>query len=123
MNGDLWEYMKIYGIFQEGETHYMFKQMCKAMAYCHRKKIAHRDLKCENILLDENLNIKIGGKLYYSISIHSHTLSNSLDFGLSADMKIKPTSTLCGSLFYLAPELRNPELEEYDGKKADVWSL
>ena len=68
MNGDLWEYMKIYGTFHEGETHYMFKQMCKAMAYCHRKKIVHRDLKCENILLDENLNIKIGGKFYYSIS-------------------------------------------------------
>ena len=40
--------------------------MLKAIKFIHSKGIAHRDLKLENILVDQNFNIKIN------------------DFGLSA---------------------------------------
>lgn len=30
-------------------------------SYCHKMHVVHRDLKCENLLLDKSLNIKIIG--------------------------------------------------------------
>lgn len=64
----------------------------------------HRDIKCENLLLDADLNIKI------------------IDFGLSNCFT--PGSlmkTFCGSPTYCAPELI--QRREYQGPEIDVWSL
>ena len=37
----------------------MFSELAQAIKYCHSIQIAHRDLKCENILLDKNYHIKL----------------------------------------------------------------
>jgi len=66
--------------------------------------VIHRDIKCENLLLDADLNIKI------------------IDFGLSNCFT--PGSllnTFCGSPTYCAPELI--QRREYQGPEIDVWSL
>lgn len=36
-----------------------FKQICDAVEYLHSIGIVHRDLKCENLLLDVKNNIKV----------------------------------------------------------------
>jgi len=36
-----------------------FNQLVSALHYCHLQQIAHRDLKCENVLLDSELNVKV----------------------------------------------------------------
>lgn len=67
-------------------------------------QVIHRDIKCENLLLDADLNIKI------------------IDFGLSNCFT--PGSlmkTFCGSPTYCAPELI--QRREYQGPEIDVWSL
>ena len=46
----------------EKEARRKFKQIVSAVAYCHSKRVVHRDLKAENLLLDSNLNIKIAGE-------------------------------------------------------------
>ena len=60
--------------------------MLKAIKFIHSKGIAHRDLKLENILVDENFNIKIN------------------DFGLSASTEGQLMSHK-GTLDFWAPEI------------------
>lgn len=45
---------------KESQANLWFFQLCSAIKYLHTLNYAHRDLKCENILISENLNIKIG---------------------------------------------------------------
>lgn len=70
----------------------------------HDLDIAHRDVKAENILINEAINEVV-----------------AIDFGFSA-MCSDGTMlrTACGSPHYCAPEILAKEA--YDGKKADVWS-
>ena len=43
----------------EEEVKRVFRQVVEGVKYMHSLNIVHRDLKLENILLDENKNIKI----------------------------------------------------------------
>ena len=79
-----------------------FSQLCDAVYYLHNDmKIAHRDIKAENILLDSNFNVKL------------------CDFGLSQCSNNLMT-TQCGSPNYISPEvIQNKGYNE----KTDVWSM
>ena len=43
----------------EGVVRYYFKQLWEAVNYLHMQDIWHRDLKLENLLLDNNFNLKV----------------------------------------------------------------
>ncbi|XP_050686074.1 serine/threonine-protein kinase SIK2-like isoform X4 [Eriocheir sinensis] len=102
--GELFDYVATHGKMREREARTKFMQIVAALRYCHRRGIVHRDLKAENLLLDKDLNIKLA------------------DFGFSNFYTPGVLlSTWCGSPPYAAPELF--EGKEYDGPKADVWSL
>jgi serine/threonine-protein kinase Chk1 len=71
-------------------------------SYIHNQGVCHRDLKPENILLDAAGVLKIS------------------DFGLSAVFKLKESGKTrslterCGSLPYVAPEVRDYLLNRID---------
>ena len=47
------------GALSDAAAKRMFSQLVSALRYCHNLHIAHRDLKCENVLLDRDLNAKV----------------------------------------------------------------
>ena len=51
--GELFDYLVEKGRVSEPETRIIFGQLCLAVAYIHSKGILHRDIKLENVLLDE----------------------------------------------------------------------
>ena len=63
--GDLLEYLNSSAELSEDEIRTLFQQLVLSMAYCHREKVVHRDIKCENILLDGKGRLKVTGKMYF----------------------------------------------------------
>lgn len=88
----------------EDEAKRIFKQVVEGIRYLHNRCISHRDIKLENLLLDDDNNIRI------------------IDFGFSTciplDRKVK---MFCGTPSYMAPEIVNKT--EYCGPPADIWAL
>uniref|UniRef100_A0A3Q1H9H6 non-specific serine/threonine protein kinase n=1 Tax=Acanthochromis polyacanthus TaxID=80966 RepID=A0A3Q1H9H6_9TELE len=102
-NGDLSNYISVQGALEESSSCRLFKQLCTALRYLHNMDVAHRDLKCENLLLDMHNNIKV------------------CDFGSYVDGQMVLSETYCGTAAYAAPEIlkRLP----YNPKVSDVWSM
>ena len=71
------------------------------MSYLHSKNISHRDIKLENMLMDDTKNIKV------------------IDFGF-ATTSLKPLNVFCGTPNYMAPEI--VAKKEYLGAPADIWA-
>lgn len=102
--GEIFDYIARYGRMTEDQARNKFWQILSAVEYCHNRKIVHRDLKAENLLLDSNNNIKIA------------------DFGFSNYYTVGgQLSTWCGSPPYAAPEVF--EGKKYVGPEIDIWSL
>ena len=61
-NGDLLDYINARHALPEAEGKYIFRQMVSGIQHLHKNNLAHRDLKCENVMLSKNMEVKIGGK-------------------------------------------------------------
>lgn len=57
--GEIFDHLVATGRMSEVEARRVFAQMVSAVGYCHRNGVVHRDLKAENLLLDQNMNIKV----------------------------------------------------------------
>ncbi|XP_023935517.2 serine/threonine-protein kinase SIK2 [Bicyclus anynana] len=102
--GEIFDYIARFGRMAEQAARRKFWQILSAVEYCHERRIVHRDLKAENLLLDANMNIKIA------------------DFGFSNYYAAgELLATWCGSPPYAAPEVF--EGKRYTGPEIDIWSL
>lgn len=79
------------------------RQLLDAVAYLHERSIMHRDIKLENITIQDG-HIKL------------------IDFGLSSKVKNAQMNDRVGSPTYCAPEVLTHN-STYDGFKADAWSV
>lgn len=57
--GEIFDHLVANGRMKEDESARVFAQIVSAVDYCHRKGVVHRDLKAENVLLDNDMNIKV----------------------------------------------------------------
>ena len=103
-NGDLLKHTKANNAIPENDAKYMFYQIAMGIKYMHQQNIVHRDIKLDNILIDEYNRCKI------------------CDFGVSRQITPKESiNEQCGTPAYLAPEIIKDQ--GYSGYGADIWSL
>ncbi|CAO3629926.1 unnamed protein product [Mucor hiemalis] len=106
LGGELFEYILAHRYLKEKDAKRFFAQLISSVQYMHKRKIVHRDLKLENLLLDKNRNIVV------------------TDFGFANQFSSAADdlmATTCGSPCYAAPELVvNAGL--YAGSAVDIWS-
>ena len=57
--GDMVSYIGRVGHLQQEQDQHIFTQLVCAVQYCHENGITHRDIKLDNILLDDKGNIKL----------------------------------------------------------------
>lgn len=57
--GEIFDHLVANGRMKEEEAARVFAQTISAVDYCHRRGVVHRDLKAENVLLDNDMNIKV----------------------------------------------------------------
>ncbi|CAI6341829.1 unnamed protein product [Periconia digitata] len=102
---ELYNYLLDKGPLDPPKVQRIFTQLVGAVSYVHNKSCVHRDLKLENILLDNHENVKL------------------VDFGFTREYEGKSNylQTWCGTVCYSAPEMLKGE--KYAGEKVDVWSL
>lgn len=104
-NRSLRDKMVADGPFPEHIARRYFVQIVLAVNYLHTTmNIVHRDLKADNIMIDEYDNIRL------------------IDFGFSEQLQSEEQQmcTQCCSVRYAAPEIL---MKEPCTKKVDIWSL
>lgn len=92
------------GRLEESEIITISSQLLDALEYLHSNSIVHRDMKLENIIVADDLTIRV------------------CDFGFSRFFdKGGLISDHCGSMYYCSPEVMRGE--SYSGVKNDIWTL
>ena len=99
------DYLREIGPLTAEEAVYVMIQICKGVDHAHHQGVIHRDLKSQNVMIDDELNIKIAD---FGIALSSN----------EADMT--QTNTIMGSVHYLAPELARGSLAT---PASDIYSL
>jgi serine/threonine protein kinase/Tfp pilus assembly protein PilF len=102
---DLHRLIRKVGQFSAGKTISIAKQVCEGLAEAHRLKVVHRDLKPQNIMVDEEGNVRI------------------MDFGIARSIKaegITGAGVMIGTPEYMSPE--QAEVKDID-HRSDIYSL
>ena len=102
---DLKKYIDIQGRVSPEKSIHIMHQVLSAVALAHKNRIIHRDIKPQNILIDNQDRIKI------------------TDFGIAvalSETSITQTNTLLGSVHYLSPEQARGSMAT---SKSDIYAL
>ncbi|BBN20169.1 protein MpMAPKKK25 [Marchantia polymorpha subsp. ruderalis] len=84
------------------------RQILQGLEYLHKTNTIHRDIKCANILVDKDGQVKLA------------------DFGLAKEVgQLNPATSCKGTPYFMAPEILKPDKTEKKGYglPVDIWSL
>lgn len=101
--GLLFDLCETLGGMGEDVGRFFLHQILDSVEFMHERQVCHRDLKCENILIDDNMNLKLA------------------DFGFACYKNINALESYRGTLTYMAPEIK--ECKQYNGKQVDMFSI
>jgi len=101
--GLLFDLCQTMGAMGEDAGRFFLHQMLDSVSYMHQNRVVHRDLKLENILIDDNLNLKVA------------------DFGFACYKNIDTLNSYRGTMTYMAPEIK--EGKQYRGAEVDMFSI
>jgi protein-serine/threonine kinase len=135
--GELFDYILNHRYLKDQAARRLFAQLVSGVGYLHKKGIVHRDLKLENLLLDQNRNIIITDFGFANTFNPADELSDEIEYNLGNREFVRKyrldrqdekgmrkgdlMQTSCGSPCYAAPELVVSD-SLYTGRKVDVWS-
>merc|ERR1712045_416165 len=101
--GLLFDLCQNMGAMGEDAGRFFLHQMLNSVEYMHNLRVVHRDLKLENILIDDNMNLKVA------------------DFGFACCKSIDTLNSYRGTMTYMAPEIK--EGKQYKGTQVDMFSI
>lgn len=87
--------------------------LLRALAHCHHRRVVHRDVKLENILLDAH------GRAVLSDFGHAAVLTGD---GCQCGDGTQRLHDKCGTKPWCAPEIISCGEEGYEGPPVDLWS-
>lgn len=83
----MFDYVSVTGSFNEKLARSVFMQLLDGLCAMHAKKIAHRDIKLENLMFDIDFNVKV------------------IDLGFATFYEKYDMESLLGTKTYMAPEM------------------
>lgn len=103
LGGEVWTMLQSTGPFNERQCHFVVGCVVEAIDYLHSWGIVYRDLKPENLMMDEQGYVKL------------------VDFGFAKKIGHRnKTWTFCGTPEYVCPEIL---LNTGHDLTADIWAL
>ncbi|SDB88105.1 serine/threonine protein kinase [Pelagirhabdus alkalitolerans] len=99
------EYIQLNGPISVEESVFIMEQVAAAIEHAHANSLIHRDIKPQNILIDEHKDVKV------------------TDFGIALALSatsLTQTNSVLGSVHYLSPEQARGGVAT---EKSDIYSL
>ena len=96
----------------------IFHKCLNGLNYIHKQGLIHRDIKLENLFLDDDLNIKIGD-FNVSVAVNEKSASNFVEEEKDKVENMMNKFTYVGTPGYSAPEIKKKSYSQ----KIDIYSM